>query len=111
MLRYADERWQLARGFRVSGFETANTFCSTLVDRYRHRLSAREAAKLEAELGYHDTFTDTAEILLVIRNPGSQVLAEMLRLDRCPLNIPYRRGYPAYKAHKGCHFLTARIPR
>ena len=59
MLRYADE-WQLPAAFRV-WVETANTFCSTLVDRIVTGYPREEAAKLEAELGYHDAFLDTAE--------------------------------------------------
>lgn len=59
VLRYAEE-WQLPAAFR-DWVETANTFCSTLVDRIVTGYPREEAEKLEAELGYHDAFLDTAE--------------------------------------------------
>lgn len=50
VLRYAEE-WQLPAAFR-DWVETANTFCSTLVDRIVTGYPREEAEKLEAELGY-----------------------------------------------------------
>lgn len=54
VLRYAKE-WQLPTAFS-DWVETANTFCSTLVDRIVTGYPREEAEKLEAELGYHDAF-------------------------------------------------------
>ncbi len=69
VLRYAKE-WQLPTAFS-DWVETANTFCSTLVDRIVTGYPREEAEKLEAELGYHDAF-GYCRILLVICNPGPQ---------------------------------------
>lgn len=72
VLRYAQE-WELGAEF-VAWLNTANTFCSTLVDRIVTGYPRDEVASLEAELGYHDSFLDTAEhfYLFVIqgRNPS-----------------------------------------
>ncbi len=67
VLRYAKE-WQLPTAFS-DWVETANTFCSTLVDRIVTGYPREEAEKLEAELGYHDAFLGYCRILLVICNP------------------------------------------
>lgn len=111
VLRYAKE-WQLPTAFS-DWVETANTFCSTLVDRIVTGYPREEAEKLEAELGYHDAFTDTAEYFWLFVIQGPQGLAEMLRLDRCPLNIRIVEDIRPYKARKvailnGAH--TALVP-
>ncbi|MBL2854138.1 tagaturonate reductase, partial [Klebsiella pneumoniae] len=111
VLRYAKE-WQLPTAFS-DWVETANTFCSTLVDRIVTGYPREEAEKLEAELGYHDAFLDTAEYFWLFVIQGPQGLAEMLRLDRCPLNIRIVEDIRPYKARKvailnGAH--TALVP-
>ena len=98
VLRYAKE-WQLPTAFS-DWVETANTFCSTLVDRIVTGYPREEAEKLEAELGYHDAFLDTAEYFWLFVIQGPQGLAEMLRLDRCPLNIRIVEDIRPYKARQ-----------
>lgn len=69
VLRYAQE-WSLSAAF-VQWLDQANTFCSTLVDRIVTGYPRDEVTQLEAELGYHDAFLDTAEhfYLFVIQGP------------------------------------------
>ncbi|WP_159871333.1 MULTISPECIES: tagaturonate reductase [unclassified Raoultella] len=111
VLRYAQE-WQLPAAFS-DWIETANTFCSTLVDRIVTGYPRDEAQKLEAELGYHDAFLDTAEYFWLFVIQGPQALAKKLRLDRCPLNIRIVDDIRPYKERKvailnGAH--TALVP-
>lgn len=111
VLRYAQE-WQLPAAFS-DWIETANTFCSTLVDRIVTGYPRDEAQKLEAELGYHDAFLDTAEYFWLFVIQGPQTLAKKLRLDRCPLNIRIVDDIRPYKERKvailnGAH--TALVP-
>lgn len=111
VLRYAQE-WQLSVAFS-DWIETANTFCSTLVDRIVTGYPRDEAQKLEAELGYHDAFLDTAEYFWLFVIQGPQALVKKLRLDRCPLNIRIVDDIRPYKERKvailnGAH--TALVP-
>jgi tagaturonate reductase len=111
VMRYAQE-WVLPSGF-IQWLNDANSFCSTLVDRIVTGYPRDEAAALEAELGYHDGFLDTAEhfYLFVIQGPAS--LARELRLDKYPLNVLIVDDIKPYKARKvailnGAH--TALVP-
>ncbi|MDT0637622.1 tagaturonate reductase [Citrobacter werkmanii] len=111
VLRYAQE-WALPEAF-IQWLDQANTFCSTLVDRIVTGYPRDEVAKLEAELGYHDAFLDTAEhfYLFVIQGPKS--LASELRLDKYPLNVLIVDDIKPYKERKvailnGAH--TALVP-
>lgn len=111
VLRYAQE-WALPETF-IQWLDQANTFCSTLVDRIVTGYPRDEVAKLEAELGYHDAFLDTAEhfYLFVIQGPKS--LASELRLDKYPLNVLIVDDIKPYKERKvailnGTH--TALVP-
>lgn len=111
VLRYAQE-WALGEAF-TQWLDAANTFCSTLVDRIVTGYPRDEVAKLEAELGYQDTFLDTAEhfYLFVIQGPKS--LARELRLDKYPLNVLIVDDIKPYKERKvailnGAH--TALVP-
>lgn len=111
VLRYAEE-WRLPAAFS-DWVKTANTFCSTLVDRIVTGYPRDEAQKLEAELGYHDAFLDTAEYFWLFVIQGPQALAKKLRLDRCPLNIRIVDDIRPYKERKvailnGAH--TALVP-
>ncbi|SPW22006.1 Altronate oxidoreductase [Cronobacter sakazakii] len=69
VLRYAHE-WALPAAF-TTWLESANSFCSTLVDRIVTGYPRDEVAQLEESLGYHDAFLDTAEhfYLFVIQGP------------------------------------------
>lgn len=111
VLRYAQE-WALPEAF-IQWLDQANTFCSTLVDRIVTGYPRDEVAKLEAELGYHDAFLDTAEhfYLFVIQGPKS--LASELLLDKYPLNVLIVDDIKPYKERKvailnGAH--TALVP-
>ncbi|EPM0860598.1 tagaturonate reductase [Klebsiella aerogenes] len=111
VLRYAEE-WRLPAAFS-DWVKTANTFCFTLVDRIVTGYPRDEAQKLEAELGYHDAFLDTAEYFWLFVIQGPQTLAKKLRLDRCPLNIRIVDDIRPYKERKvailnGAH--TALVP-
>ncbi len=111
VLRYAQE-WALPAAF-VQWLDSANAFCSTLVDRIVTGYPRDEVASIEAELGYHDGFLDTAEhfYLFVIQGPKS--LASELRLDKFPLNVLIVDDIKPYKERKvailnGAH--TALVP-
>ena len=109
--RYAQE-WALPAAF-TRWLNEANSFCSTLVDRIVTGYPREEVATLEAELGYHDGFLDTAEhfYLFVIQGPTS--LARELCLDKYPLNVLIVDDIKPYKERKvailnGAH--TALVP-
>ncbi|MGK9175324.1 tagaturonate reductase [Yokenella regensburgei] len=111
VVRYAQD-WALPAAF-TQWLNEANTFCSTLVDRIVTGYPRDEVAKIEAELGYHDNFLDTAEhfYLFVIQGPES--LAQELRLDQFPLNVLIVDDIKPYKERKvailnGAH--TALVP-
>lgn len=111
VLRYAQE-WALPEAF-IQWLNQANVFCSTLVDRIVTGYPRDEVEKLEAALGYHDAFLDTAEhfYLFVIQGPKS--LAAELRLDKYPLNVLIVDDIKPYKERKvailnGAH--TALVP-
>ncbi|MGG7521980.1 tagaturonate reductase [bacterium BS0013] len=111
VLRYTQE-WALPAAF-TRWLNEANSFCSTLVDRIVTGYPREEVATLEAELGYHDGFLDTAEhfYLFVIQGPTS--LARELCLDKYPLNVLIVDDIKPYKERKvailnGAH--TALVP-
>lgn len=111
VLRYAQE-WALPQAF-IQWLNDANSFCSTLVDRIVTGYPRDEVTSLEAQLGYHDGFIDTAEhfYLFVIQGPKS--LAAELRLDKFPLNVLIVDDIKPYKERKvailnGAH--TALVP-
>ncbi len=111
VMQYAEE-WALPAAFS-QWLEEANCFCSTLVDRIVTGYPRDEVAELEASLGYHDAFLDTAEhfYLFVIQGPAS--LAQELRLTEFPLNVLIVDDIKPYKERKvailnGAH--TALVP-
>ena len=111
VLRYAQE-WALPQAF-VAWLDSANHFCSTLVDRIVTGYPRDEAASIEAGLGYKDSFLDTAEhfYLFVIQGPKS--LAAELHLNKYPLNVLIVDDIKPYKERKvailnGAH--TALVP-
>lgn len=111
VLRYANE-WALPEAF-IAWLDRANTFCSTLVDRIVTGYPRDEVAALEASLGYHDAFLDTAEHFYLFVIQGPQWLAQELRLDKLPLNVRIVDDIKPYKARKvailnGAH--TALVP-
>ena len=111
VLRYA-QQWALPAAF-TQWLENSNTFCSTLVDRIVTGYPRNEVDSLQEELGYQDSFFDSAEhfYLFVIQGPKS--LAQELRLDKLPLNIRLVDDIKPYKERKvailnGAH--TALVP-
>ncbi|MGG4607744.1 tagaturonate reductase [Providencia sp. Me31A] len=111
ILCYAQE-WQLSKEF-IQWIESANTFCSTLVDRIVTGYPKEEAQKLEQEQGYHDAFLDTAEYFYLFVIQGPKWLAQELYLDKHPMNIQIVDDIKPYKERKvailnGAH--TAMVP-
>ncbi|MEG6131841.1 tagaturonate reductase [Enterobacter kobei] len=111
ILRYAQE-WALPAAF-IQWLNEANHFCSTLVDRIVTGYPRDEAAALEAELGYHDAFLDTAEHFYLFVIQGPAFLARELRLNKYPLNVLIVDDIKPYKERKvailnGAH--TALVP-
>lgn len=115
VLRYV-ETWQLPAEFK-QWIETANTFCSTLVDRIVTGYPKEESAELEAQIGYKDTFMVSAENFYLFVIQGPQWLNQALCLDQLPtdkaLNIKIVEDIKPYKERKvailnGAH--TAMVP-
>lgn len=111
VLRYA-QKWQLSDEF-INWIEHANTFCSTLVDRIVTGYPRNEAEALQQELGYQDTFLDTAEYFYLFVIQGPRSLEKLLRLDQYKLNILIVDDIKPYKERKvailnGAH--TALVP-
>ncbi len=115
ILRYV-ETWQLPDEFRL-WIESANTFCSTLVDRIVTGYPKDEVSELEAELGYKDTFMVSAENFYLFVIQGPQWLNQALCLDQLSaeqsLNIKIVDDIKPYKERKvailnGAH--TALVP-
>ncbi len=115
ILRYV-ETWQLPAEFK-HWIESANTFCSTLVDRIVTGYPKDEVRELEAELGYKDTFMVSAENFYLFVIQGPQWLNQALCLDQLSaeqaLNIKIVDDIKPYKERKvailnGAH--TALVP-
>jgi len=111
VLRYA-QLWALPAEF-TTWLNEKNTFCSTLVDRIVTGHPRGEVDALQAELGYQDTFLDTAEYFYLFVIQGPQWLAKELRLDKLSLNVRIVDDIKPYKERKvailnGAH--TALVP-
>ncbi|OVZ83089.1 tagaturonate reductase [Yersinia kristensenii] len=111
VLRYASH-WQLPAEF-TQWLTENNTFCSTLVDRIVTGYPRDEVATLQAELGYQDSFLDTAEYFYLFVIQGPKELAQELRLDKLDLNVLIVDDIKPYKERKvailnGAH--TALVP-
>ncbi|MFL4556743.1 tagaturonate reductase [Yersinia kristensenii] len=111
VLRYASH-WQLPAAF-TQWLTENNTFCSTLVDRIVTGYPRDEVAALQAELGYQDSFLDTAEYFYLFVIQGPKELAQELRLDKLDLNVLIVDDIKPYKERKvailnGAH--TALVP-
>lgn len=113
--RYID-LWALPAEFR-EWVDTANTFCSTLVDRIVTGYPKNEVAQLEAQLGYQDSFMVSAENFYLFVIQGPQWLNQALCLDQLDeehaLNIKIVDDIKPYKERKvailnGAH--TALVP-
>lgn len=111
VLRYA-QLWQLPQAF-ITWIEENNTFCSTLVDRIVTGYPRNEVDELQKELGYQDSFLDTAEYFYLFVIQGPRSLAKTLCLDKLDLNILIVDDIKPYKERKvailnGAH--TAMVP-
>ncbi|KFX20251.1 tagaturonate reductase [Pectobacterium betavasculorum] len=111
VLRYAAQ-WELTPTF-TAWLNDHNTFCSTLVDRIVTGYPRAEVEALQQEMGYQDTFWDTAEHLYLFVIQGPQWLAEELRLNKLDLNVRIVDDIKPYKERKvailnGAH--TALVP-
>lgn len=115
VLRYI-ENWALPAAFR-DWVETANIFCSTLVDRIVTGYPKEEVAELETQLNYRDTFMVSAENFYLFVIQGPQWLNQALYLDQLnpdqALNIKIVDDIKPYKERKvailnGAH--TALVP-
>ncbi|QOL13250.1 tagaturonate reductase [Dickeya dianthicola] len=111
VLRYAAQ-WELPAAF-TAWLNEHNTFCSTLVDRIVTGYPRAEVDALQQELGYQDTFLDTAEYFYLFVIQGPQWLAEELRLNQLDLNVRIVDDIKPYKERKvailnGAH--TALVP-
>ncbi|CFQ43077.1 MULTISPECIES: tagaturonate reductase [Yersinia] len=111
VLRYASH-WQLPAEFSQWLTEN-NCFCSTLVDRIVTGYPRDEVAALQTELGYQDSFLDTAEYFYLFVIQGPKELAQELRLDQLDLNVRIVDDIKPYKERKvailnGAH--TALVP-
>lgn len=111
VLQYID-LWQLSDSFR-NWVVSANTFCSTLVDRIVTGYPENEALELTEKLGYEDRFMVAGEYfhLFVIQAPKH--LEDELKLAGSGLNIKVVDDLKPYKERKvgilnGCH--TALTP-
>lgn len=108
---YASQ-WELGQGFQ-SWLEEANTFCSTLVDRIVTGYPAKEASRLEEQLGYQDSFITTSEYFHLFVIEGPAWLADRLRISGSGLDIRIVEDLMPYKQRKvgilnGAH--TALVP-
>ncbi|KFF71671.1 MULTISPECIES: tagaturonate reductase [Pectobacterium] len=111
VLRYAAQ-WKLTPTF-TTWLNDHNTFCSTLVDRIVTGYPRAEVEALQQEMGYQDTFWDTAEHFYLFVIQGPQWLAEELRLNKLDLNVRIVDDIKPYKERKvailnGAH--TALVP-
>lgn len=111
VLRYASH-WQLPAAF-TQWLTENNRFCSTLVDRIVTGYPRDEVAALQTELGYQDSFLDTAEYFYLFVIQGPKELAQELRLDKLDLNVRIVDDIKPYKERKvailnGAH--TALVP-
>ena len=111
VLKYADQ-WQLPPHF-ADWLEQHNTFCSTLVDRIVTGYPKTEADELEQELGYQDTFLDTAEYFYLFVIQGPETIKSLLHLNQTEMNILVVDDIKPYKERKvailnGAH--TALVP-
>ncbi len=78
--------WKLEQVF-VEWLDSANTFCSTLVDRIVTGFPAKDSETIEAELGYRDQFLVAAEYYYVLIIEGPAWLADALKLHGADLNV------------------------
>ncbi|MBN3264766.1 tagaturonate reductase [Pectobacterium brasiliense] len=111
VLRYAAQ-WELTSTF-TAWLNDHNTFCSTLVDRIVTGYPRAEVEALQQEMGYQDTFWDTAEHFYLFVIQGPLWLAEELRLNKLDLNVRIVDDIKPYKERKvailnGAH--TALVP-
>lgn len=111
VLQYC-QLWQLPEAF-VTWIQTANHFCSTLVDRIVTGFPRDEHAELQDKLGYQDNFMVTSEYFHFFVIQGPKELEDVLCLKDTSLNILVVDDIYPYKQRKvailnGAH--TALVP-
>ncbi len=109
VLRYA-QQWQLPEAF-IQWVETANTFCSTLVDRIVTGYPSGEVTQLDAENGYIDRLATVGEPFANWVIEGPQWVGEALKLEGSGLPILVCDDQAPYKKRKvrilnGAHTST-----
>lgn len=109
ILKLAAE-WGLPPEF-AKWIENHNYFLNTLVDRIVTGYPAKEAAKLEAELGYTDRNLDTGEIFHLWVIEGDAKLQEKLPFHKAGLNVKWVTNQTPYRTRKvrilnGAHTAT-----
>jgi len=111
VLQYC-QLWELSSEF-IEWLNTANDFCSTLVDRIVTGFPRDEHQELQEKLGYQDNFMVTAEHFHLFVIQGPKHLADLLCLEGSQLNIKIVDDISPYKQRKvailnGAH--TAMVP-
>ncbi len=111
VLQYA-QLWQLPASF-VEWIQSANHFCSTLVDRIVTGFPRDEHAELQQKLGYQDNFMVTSEYFHFFVIQGPKELEDVLCLKGSNLNVLVVDDIYPYKQRKvailnGAH--TALVP-
>ena len=98
--QYADQ-WGLEDGFKKYVNEDC-TFCSTLVDRIvpGRVKDPAEAARMEAENGYHDELIDVGEVFGVWNIEGPAWLEDKLPFKKAGVNCPVVPDVTPYKKRK-----------
>lgn len=98
--QYADQ-WGLEEGFKKYVNEDC-TFCSTLVDRIvpGRVKDPAEAARMEAENGYHDELIDVGEVFGVWNIEGPAWLEDKLPFKKAGVNCPVVPDVTPYKKRK-----------
>jgi tagaturonate reductase len=91
--------WQLGAKFE-EWIESANTFCSTLVDRIVTGYPEADAQAIEVELGYSDRFLVAAEYYYVLLIEGPAWLADEWHLAQAGLNVRLVDDIRPYRAAK-----------
>lgn len=106
------ELWNLDEEFKI-WLDTANVWCSSLVDRIVPGYPRAEVAQLQDELGYEDAFMVTGEYFHLFVIQGPKWLEDKLNLKDSGLNIKVVEDIKPYKERKvgilnGAH--TAIVP-
>ena len=98
VLQYADH-WQLGDGFK-EWIESANYFCSTLVDRIVSGYPKERAEKIQEELGYEDELLVAGEYYHSWVIQGSDAVQKELPFSQTDLNVEFVDDLVPYREMK-----------